>query len=339
MVLEMTTNVRDKKVVALSIDDNYVWPLLSLCYSLWTNSDEGFIVYIANVNGTLSSINQRLIESALKTMRLSFRIIEAQIPPDVKTDSRISIAAYGRLWMADNLKEDFIYLDADSLAFEGWQEIFKLIPKLKSNPKYLLGASPAKSNEGLNWESEYVNTRLLAFHSTCLIISQKNWMTNTRKFGKDSWYAVARRANELNLLAHDQDTLQFMAQGDFLHVPEAIFELPFRPATRARIISAGSWTKPWTVREKHVPIRIYQDLFNTRRTNGAYFLDEYNAFKLNEIEFFEFLKSVDAKAFGEISNLRSKLYSKNPPIFLRIKFYLILQIEKSLKRFHKRKIA
>jgi hypothetical protein len=335
----MTTNVRDKKVVALSIDDNYVWPLLSLCYSLWTNSDEGFIVCIANVNGTLSSMNQELIESVLKTMRLPFRIVEAQIPPDVKTDSRISIAAYGRLWMADNLKEDFIYLDADSLAFEGWQEIFELIPRLKSNPKYLLGASPAKSNKGLNWESEYVNTRLLAFHSTCLIISQKNWKTNTKKFGKNSWYAVARRANELNLLAHDQDTLQFMAQGDFLHVPEAIFELPFRPSTRARIISAGSWTKPWTVREKYIPIRIYQDLFNSRRTNGAYFLDEYNAFKLNEIEFLGFLKSTDLKVFEKVLSLRNMLHTYNPPFLLRVKFHLILFLEKLLSQFHHQKIA
>jgi len=335
----MATNVKTKKIVALSIDDNYVWPLLSLCYSLWKNADQSFSVYIANVNGTLSSKNQKLIESVLKTMRLPFQIVEAQIPPDVKTDSRISIAAYGRLWMADNLKEDFIYLDADSLAFEGWQEIFELIPKLKSNPKYLLGASPAKSNHGMNWESEYSDTRLLCFHSTCLVISWENWKNNSKKFGKDSWYAVARRAHELNLLAHDQDTLQCMAQGDFLRIPESLFEIPSRPIPRARIISAGSWTKPWTVRERHLPIRIYQDLLNSRRTDGAYFLDEYHAFKLNEIRFLEFVQSADVKIFEKIIDIRTKLYSTSPPRLLRAKFLIVFQIERSLKLFHRRKIA
>jgi len=284
-------------------------------------------------------MNQKLIESVLKTMRLPLRVVEAQIPPDVKTDSRISIAAYGRLWMADNLKEDFIYLDADSLAFEGWQEVFELIPKLKSNPRYLLGASPAKSNKGLNWESEYLNTRLLAFHSTCLIISRENWKTNTKKFGKDSWYAVAKRANELNLLAHDQDTLQFMAQGDFLHVPKAVFEIPIRPDNRARIISAGSWTKPWTIDEKDLPVKIYEDLFDSRRTEGAYYLDEYRAFKLNELEFLEFLKATNLQMFEKVFSLRNMLQTYNPPFLLRVKFHLILFFEKLLALFHDRKIA
>jgi len=328
-----------KKIIAMSIDDNYVWPLLSLIYSLWKNADTEFEICIANVNGTLSINNQEVIKSVIDKMQIPNRIVEALIPSDVKTDSRISIASYGRLWMADNLKEDFIYLDADSLAFSGWQEIFKGIQELKSHPNYLLGALAAKTNRGLNWSSEHAETRQLCFHATCLIISWENWQTNTKKYGQESWHSVAKRSHELNLLAHDQDILQFMAQGDFLHIREGLFELPIRPTRPASIISSSSWIKPWSIREKDLPVRIYEDIFNHRRAGGAYFLDEYSAFKSNEIELLNYLHQVGSKNITHIENLRDKLYTYRPPRLLKFKFHIIMKLERFLSSFHKRKIA
>ena len=332
-------DVNLKKIVAMSVDDNYVWPLLSLIYSLWKNAEGEFEICIANVNGTLTSNYQEIIKSVLDIMQIPNRIVEALIPSDVKTDSRISIAAYGRLWMADNLKEDFVYLDADSLAQSNWQEIFKEIQELKSHPNYLLGAKAAKTNRGLNWSSEYADKRQLCFHSTCLIISWENWQTNTKKYGQGSWHSVAKRSHELNLLAHDQDVLQFMAQGEFLHLRDEIFELPFRPAHSAFIISSGSWVKPWTVKEEDLPIRAYENLFDIRRAKGAYFWDEYSAFKAIEIEFLKFLASADSKVHEQVHSLRSDLYSYHPPALLRLKFNLISRFESFLSRFRGQKIA
>jgi len=323
----------------MSIDDNYVWPLLSLSYSMWKNAEGDFEICIANVNGTLSASSQEIIGSVLGVMQIPNRIVDARIPSDVKTDSRISIAAYGRLWLADNLKEDFVYLDADSLAFAGWQEIFKEIRELKDHPNYLLGALAAKTNRGLNWRSEQADTRQLCFHSTCLIISWENWHTNTEKFGSESWYSISKRSTELNLLAHDQDILQFMAQGDFLHIREGLFELPIRPTRPALIISSGSWIKPWSIREEHLPVRIYEDIVNHRRAGGAFFLDEYTAFKSNEIELLNYLREVGLKNIAKIENLREKLYTYKPPSLLMLKFSLIIKLEKFLSVFHTRKIA
>ena len=332
-------DVNLKKIVAMSVDDNYVWPLLSLIYSLWKNAEGEFEICIANVNGTLTSNYQEIIKSVLDIMQIPNRIVEALIPSDVKTDSRISIAAYGRLWMADNLKEDFVYLDADSLAFPGWQEIFKGIQELKSHPNYLLGALAAKTNNGLNWISEHAETRQLCFHSTCLIISWENWQTNTKKYGQESWHSVAKRSHELNLLAHDQDVLQFMAQGEFLHINEGIFELPIRPTRPASIISSGSWIKPWSIRDEDLPVRIYEDLVNHRRPNGAFFLDEYSAFKSIEIEFFNYLHRIKSEKLINIKSIRENLYTYQAPVLLRLKFKFIIKIEKFLSSFHNRKIA
>jgi len=328
-----------KKIVAMSIDDNYVWPLLSLSYSMWKNAEGDFEICIANVNGTLSASSQEIIGSVLGVMQIPNRIVDARIPSDVKTDSRISIAAYGRLWLADNLKEDFVYFDADSLAFAGWQEIFTEIRELKDHSNYLLGALAAKTNRGLNWRSEQADTRQLCFHSTCLIISWENWRTNTEKFGSETWYSIGKRSTELNLLAHDQDILQFMAQGDFLHIREGLFELPIRPTRPAPIISSGSWIKPWSIRDEDLPARIYEDLVNHRRAGGAFFLDEYSAFKTIEIEFLEFLASNDSKIYERVKFLRSSLYTYNPPALLRIKFNLISRFEGFLSRFRGQKIA
>ena len=328
-----------KNIIAMSIDDNYVWPLLSLSFSMWKYADEEFEICIANVNGTLSASSQEIIESVLGVMRIPNRIVDARIPTDVKTDSRISIAAYGRLWLADNLKEDFVYLDADSLAFAGWQEIFTEIRELKDHPNYLLGALAAKTNRGLNWKSEQAESRQLCFNSGCLIISWENWRTNTEKFGSETWYSIGKRSAELNLLAHDQDILQFMAQGNFLHIREGLFELPIRPTRPAPIISSGSWIKPWSIREENLPVRIYEDIVNHRRAGGAFFLDEYSAFKTIEIEFLEFLASNDSKIYERVKFLRSSLYTYNPPALLRIKFNLISRFEGFLSRFRGQKIA
>ena len=130
-----------------------------------------------------------------------------------------------------------------------------------------------------------------------------------------------------------------MANGDFLHLRQGLFEIPIRPARPARIISSGSWIKPWTVREEQLPIRIYEDIFNNRRATDTYFLDEYTLFKSNEIELMEFLSNTNSHYFKNINNLRSRLYSYNPPMLLRAKFNLIYQLEKLLDSFHERKIA
>jgi hypothetical protein len=272
-------------------------------------------------------------------MQIPNHIVDARIPTDVKTDSRISIAAYGRLWLADNLKEDFVYLDADSLAFAGWQEIFTEIRELKDHPNYLLGALAAKTNRGLNWKSEQAESRQLCFNSGCLIISWENWRTNTEKFGSETWYSIGKRSAELNLLAHDQDILQFMAQGDFLHIREGLFGLPIRPTRPAPIISSGSWIKPWSIREENLPVRIYEDVVNHRRAGGAFFLDEYSAFKTIEIELMNYLRKAGLKDIVNIENLREKLYTYKPPLLLKLKFSLVIKLEKFLSTFHKRKIV
>jgi len=166
----------------------------------------------------LSPENVKLIEFFFEILEVPLSIFDATVPPDVRIDSRISIAAYGRLWMAENLKADFVYLDADSLALQGWQDIFKEIQELKSHPESLLGAKAAQTNNGLNWESNESGSNLLCFHPICLVISWDNWRANTKKFGAESWYSIAKKSSELNLLAHDQDILQFRANGDFLHL-------------------------------------------------------------------------------------------------------------------------
>jgi hypothetical protein len=150
---------------------------------------------------------------------------------------------------------------------------------------------------------------------------------------------VAKRSHELNLLAHDQDVLQFMAQGEFLHIKEGIFELPIRPTRPASIISSGSWIKPWSIRDEDLPVRIYEDLVNHRRANGAFFLDEYSAFKSNEIEFFHFLHRIKSEKLINIKSIRENLYTYQAPPLLKLKFNLIIKIEKFLSLFHNRKIA
>ena len=252
------------KNIAVAFDDNYIFPFLLLAFSISKNSTEIPHIYIANVNDTLSQENKKIIERFTSFLHLTVTILDARMPSFLSVDSRISIAAYGRLWLADHLTEDFVYIDTDSLVLPGWESVFNFHHVLEENIDLLLAAIPVLENKTPPWPIPEGDLTHYRFHSGVLVINHKNWSNHFGNRENLSWEKIALRYEELGLKSHDQSVLQFAAQGKFFHLPFEFCVFATKYINSAKIITSGNWRKPWTVlQSEYFPyinsLMMYQD--------------------------------------------------------------------------------
>jgi lipopolysaccharide biosynthesis glycosyltransferase len=178
---------------------------------------------------------------------LEIEIFEASIPKNVRTSSRVSIAGYGRLWLADNLSEDFVYIDTDSLVLPGWEKVFDFVELLDQDRELLLAAMPALENKTPPWPIEIGDETQYRFHSSILVINRRNWKDHFAKPENMPWQKIASMHDELKFVGHDQPVLQYAAQGKYLHLPEDFVNFATKYTQTTRVVTSGVWKKPWTV--------------------------------------------------------------------------------------------
>jgi len=236
-----------KKILGVGFDDNYLYPFLLLVFSISKNSLELPKICIANVNGTLSKESCRIIKEFVSHLKLETEIFEASVPNNVKTSSRVSIAGYGRLWLADNLKEDFVYIDTDSLVLPGWEKIFDFAVELDKYREFLVAAMPALHDRTPPWPISADDKTQYRFHSSVLVINHDNWTEHFSDNNNKSWQQIASMHKELQFQAHDQSVLQYAAQGKYLHLPPDLVNFATISNQATKIVTSGVWRKPWTV--------------------------------------------------------------------------------------------
>jgi lipopolysaccharide biosynthesis glycosyltransferase len=250
--------------VAVSFDDNYLFPFLLLAFSISQNSSTPHQLIVANVNSTLSGESQKIVAKFCALLGLEVSIVDAAIPKNVRTSSRVSIAGYGRLWLADNFSEDFVYIDTDSLVLPGWEKIFDFIGLLDQNGELLLAAMPALENKTPPWPIEAGDETQYRFHSSILVINTRNWKQHFAKQESIPWQKIDSMHDELKFVGHDQPVLQYVAQGKYLHLPEDYVNFATKYTQTTRVVTSGVWKKPWTVpREQYFKylssLMMYQD--------------------------------------------------------------------------------
>ena len=240
-------NLSKTRNVAVGFDDNYLFPFLLLAFSISQNSSTSPKIFIANVNSTLSPESQNLVSRFCSSLGLEIEIFEASIPKNVRTSSRVSIAGYGRLWLADNLSEDFVYIDTDSLVLPGWEKVFDFVELLDQDRELLLAAMPALENKTPPWPIEIGDETQYRFHSSILVINRRNWKDHFAKPENMPWQKIASMHDELKFVGHDQPVLQYAAQGKYLHLPEDFVNFATKYTQTTRVVTSGVWKKPWTV--------------------------------------------------------------------------------------------
>jgi len=254
----------EERAVAVGFDDNYLYPFLLLAFSISRNSIKLPKILIANVNSTLSQESQKLVERFTSRLGIHITIYEAEISPKVKTSNRVSVAAYGRLWLADNIDEDFVYIDTDSLLLPGWESVFCFLDKLKDDSDLLLGAMPALENKTPPWPIQVGDNTQYRFHSSILVIAHDNWKKHFENPKNIPWQTIATMHDKLRFVGHDQPVLQYAAQGKYLHLPPDLVNFATTSTSSTKVLTSGVWRKPWTVaRENYfsyiTSLMMYQD--------------------------------------------------------------------------------
>jgi lipopolysaccharide biosynthesis glycosyltransferase len=250
--------------VAVSFDDNYLFPFLLLAFSISENTSIAPKIFIANVNSTLSQESQNIVSRFCSSLGLKYEIFEASIPKNVRTSSRVSIAGYGRLWLADNLSEDFVYIDTDSLVLPGWELVFDYIELLSQESELLLAAMPALENRTPPWPIEIGDETQYRFHSSILVINSRNWKRHFANQENMAWQKIASMHDELKFVGHDQPVLQYAAQGKYMRLPQEFVNFATKYQQTTKVVTSGVWKKPWTVPRKHYfryisSLMMYQD--------------------------------------------------------------------------------
>jgi len=322
--------------VAVGFDDNYLFPFLLLAFSISRNSSTSPKIFIANVNFTLSQESQDLVTRFCSSLGLEIEIFEAAIPKNVRTSARVSIAGYGRLWLADNLSEDFVYIDTDSLVLPGWEKVFDFVDALNLDRELLLAAMPALENKTPPWPIEQDDATQYRFHSSILVINSRNWKEHFANQENMPWQKIASMHDELKFVGHDQPVLQYAAQGKYLHLPEDFVNFATKYTQTTRVVTSGVWKKPWTVpRDQYFKyissLMMYQSF---EQVFGV--IKELDIYSQYENDMFEYL-NCDSKLKQDVllvknnSQIKSKI-RENIPFILSMIFFKTIQVLGKLLR-------
>jgi len=295
----------NKKIVGVAFDDNYLFPFLLLAFSIFKNSKEIPEIQVVNVNGTLSHPSKRIIERLTSHLGIKINVLEAFLPDTLAVDSRISIASYGRLWLADHISENFVYIDTDSLVMPGWESIFDFMNLLEENRDLLLAAMPAIENKTPPWPIGIGDKTQYRFHASILLICHKNWTSHFTNEDNLPWEKIALLSDELGFTSHDQSVLQFAAKGKYLPLPDDLVNFATKSSNSPKIITSGTWVKPWTVKKDNylkylnslMMYQDYNDVFGVAR--------ELDLFTRFEEEMFDFLAK-DPVLLADISVIQKK---------------------------------
>ena len=335
-MLQLGVGSLKKGNVAVSFDDNYLFPFLLLAFSISQNSSIPHKIIIANVNSTLSQESQNLVDRFCTLVGLKIKIFEASIPQNVRTSSRVSIAGYGRLWLADNLSEDFVYIDTDSLVLPGWEKVFDFIELLDQSSELLLAAMPALENKTPPWPIEVGDETQYRFHSSILVINSRNWKEHFAKQESIPWQKIASMHDELKFVGHDQPVLQYAAQGKYLHLPEDFVNFATKYTQTTRVVTSGVWKKPWTVpREQYFKylssLMMYQDY---KQVFGV--MKELDIYSEYEDRMFDYLNSdlnLKQDIFIIKKNCQTKFkFRENLPFIAGTAIFELIKIPRKLLR-------
>lgn len=113
--------------VAVAVDDNMVYALLVMLHSLQTTKTQPFSVLIGYFPGKLSPKNQTLIRACGDHWGLDFELQEL-VPHPLFTERRhLTITTFSKFVIADQWKDQHLWIDIDTVARPGWDDMFSHI--------------------------------------------------------------------------------------------------------------------------------------------------------------------------------------------------------------------
>ena len=111
-------------IVAFALDDVMVYAFFGLVHSLRATAKARFTWLVGHFRGRLSVKNQRLIRVFLEQLNVDFQLIELTPHPLFTERRHLTITKLSKFVISDQVHKPHLWLATDTIAREGWVDIF-----------------------------------------------------------------------------------------------------------------------------------------------------------------------------------------------------------------------
>lgn len=201
----------NRPVVAGAVDDDMAYAVLPWAYSLQTRASKPPHFVIGFLKGRLTDQNRQVLGSALTFLSISHEFVTLE--PDARfiRQGHISPTTFTKFQLADFLPGRHVWIDIDTVATAGWDDIFSEISAAPANANLIVAArgdqaaampdKPEKSSElrfnagVLGWPSRKRFAWSAALDNAEIMDTQEQYLFNTL-YG-DHLCVISERFNTL----------------------------------------------------------------------------------------------------------------------------------------------
>jgi len=203
------------------------------------------------IRGNFSSQNLKIVQNFCKLLEINLVFKEFVFDSPVKLSERIGREGYIRLLWMDELDEHFLWLDSDTLALPGWDEIYSYLGPEETEPTVCAVADKkiiAKRGKFLE-NLAYQRAADTYFNSGVFLANPLKWK---KKQYNRTWKDVGVKFKELGFIHHDQDILNYVLSNDDRRLIPGKFNIIVNHPSQIdqRILHFAGGPKPWHLDER-----------------------------------------------------------------------------------------
>ena len=297
-----------KNIVAVSFDDKFVYPFLILAHSLRKSSSQEFKIVVANVNQTLGNESIQTILQFCTLFRIPLEFYDVELDFEVQTDSRFSLAAYGRLFLMEIIQSRFLYLDVDGLAHPGWDRIFSDHHEFLDKDGVALVATIAPDAMLTSMQPRYGRNQARKM-ATSNYFFDMIFLVDPIKLKKidfsNKWRDAARDYKALGFMQHDQDVLNYILHDTVAPLHPSYNHLHGLPNAYPRFFSSCvGHPKPWTFSEEDKLISTFTWALGNKDLGKDNWIEDFYAYWNYESALFTELTGADFVLKRKMESLR-----------------------------------
>ena len=138
--------------VVCAIDSNMVHALAVLCCSLTHTAKKPFHLTVGFLEGTLTENEREYLGNVFSALRVSADFLNLANDDRFITQGHISPTTFAKFLLSDAIPQQHVWIDADTVALDGWDGIFDDIRSATKDQKLVVarrgkpGNTPSKSD-------------------------------------------------------------------------------------------------------------------------------------------------------------------------------------------------
>jgi lipopolysaccharide biosynthesis glycosyltransferase len=230
----------------MSFDDKYIVPALVTLESLRRKTKREFDVYFINLNKMLSKEKEGLLriwakEANIKIYYKNITLEEGQFK--FRTDSRLPLATYGKIFAITSMDKPFVYLDSDVFPQDNWDCVFDELPTVVTNDCSLGAKFETIPNASTSTNLAIRKAGKKYFNAGVLLVNPSR-IKSERTLKSVKILLDDYKAN--GFWAHDQDLLNSIFLGEVSRIPPEYNQILWSSAqTQPRLVHLEGFYKPW----------------------------------------------------------------------------------------------